>query len=72
MFSYTTNQFSTMDFSMNGASIDYIYTPGKQYNNQQVPTFVDTMIADDKEAIILTKFLMEHGGQIYYEFDNEV
>ena len=59
-------------FYANGASIDYIYTPGKQYNNQQVFNLVDTMIADDKEANYFDKVLMEHGGQIYYEFDNEV
>ena len=56
-------------FYANGASIDYIYTPGKQYNNQQVFNLVDTMIADDKEANYFDKVLMEHGGQIYYEFD---
>lgn len=59
-------------FYANGAPINYIYTPGKQYNNQEVFNRVDTMIADDKEANYFDKMLMEHGGQIYYEFDNEV
>ena len=30
------------------------------------------MIADEKETNYFDKVLMEHGGQINYEFDNEV
>ena len=59
-------------FYANGAPINYIYTPGKQYNNQEVFNLVDTMIADDKEGNYFDQILHEHGGQIYYEFDNEV
>ena len=59
-------------FYANGQPIVYITTPGKQYNNQEVFNLVDTMIADDKVGNYPEQVMMEHGGQIYYEFNNEV